>query len=263
MKIGIIGGGNMGGAIAIGLAESGVVMPNDITVSSPNCHGELDVIKKTNSGINISTDNIDAVCGTDIIIIAVKPWLLPVIVEEISAKIDFEHQGIASLIAGTSLADLSSFFADYSKKPILFRLIPNTAIAVRQSMTFISSLNGEKWEVALKNLFDALGKALIVEERMMGACTAISSCGIAYAMRYIRAASEAGVELGIYPNQAKDIVLQTLRGAVDLLESTGNHPEAEIDKVTTPGGITIKGLNAMEAHGFTNAVIEGIKASAK
>jgi len=92
---------------------------------------------------------------------------------------------------------------------------------------------------------------------------ALASCGIAYVMRYIRAASEGGVELGMYASDAKKIVMQTMLGAVKLLESTGNHPEAEIDKVTTPGGITIRGLNAMEANGFTTAVIEGLKASVK
>ena len=104
---------------------------------------------------------------------------------------------------------------------------------------------------------------MVVEERQMGACTALSSCGIAYVMRYIRAACEGGVELGLYPNQARTIMLQTMAGAVALLNATGSHPEVEIDRVTTPGGITIKGLNAMEANGFTHAVIEGLKASAK
>jgi pyrroline-5-carboxylate reductase len=113
----------------------------------------------------------------------------------------------------------------------------------------------------VKTVFDAMGQSAVIEERQMTAATALCSCGIAFAMRYVRAATEGGVELGIYAHQAKDYVLQTLRGAVELLEATGNHPEAEIDRVTTPGGITIRGLNAMEAHGFTNAVIQGLKAS--
>jgi pyrroline-5-carboxylate reductase len=112
-------------------------------------------------------------------------------------------------------------------------------------------------------LFDTLGKASVIEERLMGAATALCSCGIAYAMRYVRAAMQGGVEMGIYPGESKDYVLQTLRGAVALLETTGNNPEVEIDKVTTPGGITIKGLNEMEANGFSNAVIKGLKASNK
>ncbi|MEG0253332.1 MAG: pyrroline-5-carboxylate reductase dimerization domain-containing protein, partial [Muribaculaceae bacterium] len=114
---------------------------------------------------------------------------------------------------------------------------------------------------AVKKIFDTLGKSMIVEERLMSGGTALASCGIAYVMRYIRAASEGGVELGFYANQSKEIIMQTMLGAVELLEATGNNPEVEIDKVTTPGGITIKGLNAMEANGFTTAVIEGLKAS--
>lgn len=106
-----------------------------------------------------------------------------------------------------------------------------------------------------------MGHAAVISEQLMPAATSLCSCGIAFAMRYVRAATEGGVELGIYPDKAKQYVLQTLRGAVELLESTGNNPEAEIDKVTTPGGITIKGLNAMEAHGFSNAVIQGLKSS--
>ena len=130
-------------------------------------------------------------------------------------------------------------------------------------MTFVShSATASAQQVAnVEAIFNALGKAAVIEERLMGAATSLCSCGIAFAMRYVRAATEGGVELGIYPNDAKQYVLQTLRGAVELLEATGNNPEVEIDKVTTPGGITIKGLNAMEAHGFTIAVIEGLKAS--
>ncbi|MEI8087908.1 MAG: pyrroline-5-carboxylate reductase dimerization domain-containing protein, partial [Paludibacter sp.] len=106
-----------------------------------------------------------------------------------------------------------------------------------------------------------LGKAFLVPETQLNAFMSLSSCGIAYAFRYIRAAMEGGVEMGIYPNVAKEVVIQTLRGAIDLLEANESHPEVEIDKVTTPGGITIKGLNEMEAYGFTNAVIKGLKAS--
>ena len=116
---------------------------------------------------------------------------------------------------------------------------------------------------ALLKVLEPLGMSMPVEERLMGAGTALASCGIAYAFRYIRAAAEGGVELGFYPDQAKKIVMQTLLGAVKLLEASGENPETEIDKVTTPGGITIKGLNAMERNGFTTAVIEGLKNSCK
>ena len=131
-------------------------------------------------------------------------------------------------------------------------------------MTFLAQRGASAEQVAaVSELFGQVGDVMMIEERQMGACTALSSCGIAYVMRYIRAATEGGVELGLYPDQASRIMLQTMAGAVALLKATGHHPEVEIDRVTTPGGITIKGLNAMEANGFTNAVIAGIKASNK
>jgi pyrroline-5-carboxylate reductase len=108
-----------------------------------------------------------------------------------------------------------------------------------------------------------MGQTIITEERLLGAGTTLASCGIAYAMRYVRAASEGGVELGFKAGEAQKIVMQTMRGAVELLQATGMHPEAAIDLVTTPGGVTIKGLNEMEHAGFTSSVIRGLKAGAK
>ena len=131
-------------------------------------------------------------------------------------------------------------------------------------MTFISSARSTaERDNLLLAVFDELGKAMLIDESAMPAATSLASCGIAYAFRYIRAAMEGGVELGIRADEAKSIVMQTLRGAVDVLEASGAHPEAEIDRVTTPGGLTIRGLNAMEAAGFTHSVIEGLRASTK
>ena len=131
-------------------------------------------------------------------------------------------------------------------------------------MTFIVPVGASDAQTAtMKNIFDDTGNAMITEERLLGAATTLASCGIAYAMRYIRAATEGGVELGFRATDAKNIVLQTVKGAVDLLLANGNHPEAEIDKVTTPGGLTIRGLNEMEHAGFTSAVIRGLKAGVK
>ncbi|MEF9923760.1 MAG: pyrroline-5-carboxylate reductase [Muribaculaceae bacterium] len=262
MKIGIIGAGNMGGAIARGLASSSIINATDITVCSPNNHKELDALTAFNPAINVSTDNAKAIYHTDLILVAVKPWLLDSVLEPLIPKIDYKKQAIISIVAGFTLDHLANLAKDYTNSPVVFRLIPNTAIAVRQSMTFIAAKNATQAQIdAVKKIFDTLGKSMIVEERLMSGGTALASCGIAYVMRYIRAASEGGVELGFYANQSKEIIMQTMLGAVELLEATGNNPEVEIDKVTTPGGITIKGLNAMEANGFTTAVIEGLKAS--
>ena len=131
-------------------------------------------------------------------------------------------------------------------------------------MTVVAAENADDSQIAtVTGIFDRLGKTLLLEERLMGAATSLGSCGTAFALRYIRAAMEAGIELGLYPEQAKTIVAQTVKGAAELLLANGTPPEAEIDKETTPGGITIKGLNRMEACGFTNAVIEAHKVSVK
>jgi pyrroline-5-carboxylate reductase len=146
-----------------------------------------------------------------------------------------------------------------------FLVIPNIAIAQLQSMTFIvPALAAETQHTEqVVALFNSMGHSLITDEQHLAAGTTLASCGIAYAMRYIRAAAEGGVELGFKADQAKQIVMQTMRGAVELLEASGLHPEAAIDLVTTPGGVTIKGLNEMEHAGFTSSVIKGLKAGVK
>ena len=148
--------------------------------------------------------------------------------------------------------------------PATYLIMPNTAIATMSSMTFIvSERSTAEQDNYLIEVFGELGKAMLIEESVMPAATSLASCGIAYALRYIRAAMEGGVELGLRADDAKNIVMQTLRGAVDVLAANNSHPEAEIDRVTTPGGLTIKGLNAMEAAGFSHSVIEGLRASTK
>ncbi len=262
MKISVIGGGNMGGAIARGLVASGFPAA-DIAISSPR-QSTLDAIAASCPGIISSTDNRTAIKGADYIILAVKPWVLPSVLDEIAPAVAFRTQTLVSLAAGITLEDIGEMLHRYSSDRTLFRVIPNTAMSVGASMTFVCHDNADKHQVNdVVSLFNRLGETAIIEERLIGAATALCSCGIAYVMRYIRAATEGAVELGLYPDKAKEYILATMKGAVKLLESTGNNPETEIDKVTTPGGITIKGLNAMERVGFTSAVIEGLKASAK
>ena len=192
---------------------------------------------------------------------------------------------VASVAAGITLNDLAHYlvpdydeyererwiaeaeerlpeFPDTFHEPIVFRVVPNTAVEVLSGVTFIAQQGASDEQVTyVSQLFEALGFAMVVEEKLIPAGTSLASCGIAFAMRYIRAAMEGGVELGFRPAEAARIVEHTVKGAAALLLSHGAHPEAEIDKVTTAGGITIKGLNAMEKAGFTAAVIDGLKAS--
>ncbi|MDR2385936.1 MAG: pyrroline-5-carboxylate reductase [Tannerella sp.] len=258
MKISIIGTGNMGGAIARGLKN------NAVELSCADCSTEiLNLLKSDNPAIKITNNNSEAIEGSDMVIIAVKPWLAKTVIHEIKHSLDYRKQMLISIAAKVTFENLCDYLKkDENMLPALFRIIPNTAIEVKESVNFISYYNASKEQTeTVKSLFDNLGMSFVVEERLLDAGMALASCGIAYAFRYIRAAVEGAVELGLYPEQAKRIEMQTLKGAVALLEAKNTHPEVEIDRVTTPGGITIKGLNAMEEAGFTNAVIRGLKAT--
>ncbi len=258
LKIAVIGAGNMGGAIVRGLASGSLIAKSNIRVSDIGAQN-LQSLKAFAPEITTSTSNIEIIEESDIIILAVKPWLVEKIADEIRKKINYKKQMIVSVAAGVDFKVLAGLF---NEEATLFRVIPNTAIDVLQSVSTISSFQADKSQEALiEKIFSELGKVFVVPESQLNAFMSLSSCGIAYAFRYIRAAMEGGVEMGISAQTAKEVVLQTLRGAIDLVESNNSHPEIEIDKVTTPGGITIKGLNEMEANGFTNAVIKGLKAS--
>ena len=262
MKLSIIGAGNMGRAIAYGLVESNVFSASDIYCADISLEA-LNNIKKNNPHISTTTDNIEAIKKADIVIVAVKPWLIETVINEIRDSLDYDHQIFISIAGGIEFYTLCRFLKkDDGSIPAVFRVIPNTAIEVKESVNFISAYNSTDEQIdTIKKIFDKLGLTIIIEERLIGAGTALASCGIAYAFRYIRASIEGAVELGLNPELAKKIEMQTLKGAVALLEKNNTHPEIEIDKVTTPGGITIKGLNAMEEAGFTNAVIKGLKSS--
>jgi pyrroline-5-carboxylate reductase len=262
MKISIIGAGNMGGAIARGLSRGSVFAASDITISDVS-EVNLQSVKSFNPDINCLQSNRDCVAGADIIVLAVKPWFVEVVANEISDMLDYNQQIILSIAAGVSLDKLKTLFPNKDGQVVtLFRMIPNTAIDVLQSFSCLSSWNAnDEQEALMVTIFNEMGKAMLVPESQLNAFMSLSSCGIAYAFRYIRAATQGGVEMGIYPNVAKEVVLQTLKGAVALLEANGTNPEVEIDKVTTPGGITIKGLNEMERAGFSASVVKGLKAS--
>ena len=261
MKIAIIGAGAMGGAMADGFIKSGAVKPADISVANPTAQ-KLEHFAL--QGASVTTDNKTAADGADIIVIAVKPWLVEQVVNELKPVLNYTRQTVITVAAGISGSQFTAWLKKDDTVPQTFIVIPNTAIAVLASMTFIVPVNATADTTAtIKALFDSVGQAMVTDERHLGAGMTLASCGIAYAMRYVRAAAEGGVELGFKADMAKDIVLQTMKGAVELLQANGNHPEAEIDKVCTPGGLTIRGLNEMEHAGFTSAVIRGLKAAAK
>lgn|SRR5574344_468341 len=258
MKVAIIGAGNMGGAIARGMAQGSLIRPADITVSNPS-EGKLRAIKEFNPQIKTTCNNQEAINEADLIILAVKPWFIKEVIEGLTLQT--EKQIIASVAAGIPFAEYEQWIGE---KATIFRIIPNTAISQMQSMTLLASHNASKeQEALLANIFNEMGVAMLIDEKQMGAATALTSCGIAYVLKYIQAAMQAGVEMGIYPKDAARMVAQSVKGAAELILANESHPSVEIDKVTTPGGLTIKGINELEHGGFTSAIINAMKASLK
>lgn len=252
----------MGGSTVEGLLKTNVIKPADITVADP-VQTTLD--RFAEQGASVTNDNSIAAEGADVVMVVVKPWLVEPVLNEIKDSLDLSKQLLVVIAARVSSEKIRTILAGSQPEDFpLFLAIPNIAIAELASMTFIVPDKATNEQTAtITGLFDLMGKTQITDEKHLAAGTTLASCGIAYAMRYVRASSEGGVELGFKADDAKDIVLQTMMGAVKLLQSSGMHPEQAIDLVATPGGVTIKGLNEMEHAGFTSAVIRGLKAGAK
>ncbi|MFR9619799.1 MAG: pyrroline-5-carboxylate reductase dimerization domain-containing protein [Rikenellaceae bacterium] len=262
MKIAVIGGGNMGGAIAAGAIRAGVVTGCDVTISHLESKCEP-LFEGFRDQIVIEDDNAKCVEGADLVVVAVKPWMMEEVLGEISPALDRTTQSLVSIAAGVTFEQLEEMLSVAQRGAMgMYRIIPNTAIAIAQSVSFICRHNTtSESDEKLLSVFDAVGRSFVVEESQMTPLTSLSSCGIAFAYKYIDASIQGGVEMGIEESMARDIVLQTVRGALMMLETNGTMPQPEIDKVTTKGGITFKGLDAMREAGFTEAVISGLKSS--
>lgn len=269
MKVSIIGAGAMGGSIARGLlsqthvcGSAEATLSLSVRISNPT-KGKLTPL--AGMGASVTTSNTEAVAGEpDVVIICVKPWLVEQVIMEIKDCINYDRTEVAVVAAGVTVDTLAAWLGKGQpdgavQLPPYCISMPNTAVSQCQSMTF--QVDGSAPCPSTLALFSRLGSAMLIGQQQLPAATSLASCGIAYAMRYVRAAMEGGVELGFRASAAQEIIVQTLIGAASLLSQPGAHPESEIDKVTTPGGITIRGLNAMEHSGFTSAVISGLKAS--
>ena len=254
-KIAIIGGGNLGSAIAEGLLKSKFCKATDIHITKRNTATLKNLEAK---GIKTGSDNAAAVKQSELVILAVKPYQVSEVLNSFKKELTPNHI-VVSVVTGVLIKDIEEII---KKKLPVFRAMPNTAIAIQQSMTCISVTNAtEKQTTYVKNVFEVLGKVTIINENLMDAATVLGACGTAYAMRYIRANIQGGIEIGFDAVTANLIAAQTVKGAAQLLLEKGTHPEQEIDKVTTPKGCTIAGLNEMEHQGFSSSLIKGIATS--
>jgi pyrroline-5-carboxylate reductase len=257
-NIAILGSGNIGLSLAKGLVKAGIYEPAQITLTRRNISA---LSSLTEAGYQATVNNMEAVKGADIVVLAVLPQQLNKLLDEIKPALDANRHLLISVISGVNCQDVRKYLGFDIQ---VVRAMPNTAIAIGQSMTCIATDSGSEANINLvKSLFDTVGITIQINEELMTSATALCACGIAFFLRSIRAASQGGTEIGFHAHDALKMAAQTAKGAADLLLQLASHPEQEIDKVTSPKGCTIAGLNEMEHNGFSSAMIKGIKMSAE
>ncbi|MBL4594048.1 MAG: pyrroline-5-carboxylate reductase [Flavobacteriales bacterium] len=256
-KITIIGAGNLGTSLVKGLVDSGEFQPSNFILTRRNI---TRLASYKGQGYAITSNNEEAVASANIIILAVLPQKIDVVLEGLKGKIN-NNQLVISLVSGVKVNDIQKILGQ--DIPIV-RAMPNTAIAIRESMTCLAAT--AQWEdrvAEVKELFELVGETVVINEEQMTSATALCACGIAFFLRAIRAASQGGNEIDFHASDALKMAAQTAKGAASLLIANQSHPEDEIDKVTSPKGCTIAGLNEMEHNGFSSSFIKGITVSAK
>ncbi|MFK7786582.1 MAG: pyrroline-5-carboxylate reductase [Crocinitomicaceae bacterium] len=254
-KIAIIGCGNLGLSILNGLLSEGIPASN--IIATRRNIDSLNHLK--DAGITLTSDNVTAIRDSELIIVALKPYTILEVLSTLREEFKPERHILVSLATGISLNQIS----ERIDKPIpIFRAMPNTGADVGMSMTCISGKsNSPESETLVKECFNSIGETIMIDENLMDAATVLGACGIAYVLRFIRAMIQGGVQIGFDAKTATEIVTHTVQGAAELLIKNGEHPEFEIDKVTTPKGCTIAGLNEMEHNGMSSALIKGIVTS--
>ncbi len=257
-KIAIIGCGNIGSAIADGIAKTDSIKNQNVYLTNR----KIELIRKyEDQKFHITLDNLEAINKSEIIILAVTPQQLDSVLEEIKEKLVASKHTIFSVVSGATIKQIKEKIGSKIK---VVRVMPNIALAIQESMTCLCAEDNESMEIELaKSLFNKMGKTIVIEEELMVPATALVACGIAFFMRAIRAASQGGIEIGFHSEEALFMSAQTALGAARLLLNNDTHPERAVDKVTTPRGCTIVGLNQMEHSGFSSSLIKGIVMSAE
>ena len=254
MKIAIIGTGNLGKSIARGLISGNAITSLYLTKRDLSAISDLEGYQN----VHLSLDNVEAVKKSDILIFAVQPAHFEPILKTITALLTEKHV-LISTITGFAISKIEAIVGQHQ---YVIRAMPNTAIAVGKSMTCLcSNSQGAKRIKIAEAIFNRLGHSLTIPEAQMQAATVVCASGIAFWMRLIRATTQAAIQLGFDAKEAQELAMFTSEGAANLLIKSGNHPEEEIDRVTTPMGCTIQGLNEMEHKGLSSSLIQGMVAS--
>lgn len=255
-RIAIIGGGRMGEAIVAGLVSAGIARAGDITVAEPSAARHEVFLTH---GVTCVVDGHDAVADAGMVVFAVKPQVIDVVVAHVAEDIPGDAV-VVSIAAGVTCARLESLLPAGTA---VVRVMPNTPAMVGEGMSVLSG--GTEVTPAqvedVRVLFEALGKAIVLDERYQDAATAISGSGPAYVALFIDALARAGVRQGLTRDVAQMLAAQTLRGTVELLDRTGKHPEELVDAVSSPGGTTIAAIEALEAGGLRASVSAAVAAA--
>ena len=256
-NIAIVGAGNLGTSLVNGLINSNKFSATNFSLSKRKITSLSTFSEK---GCIVTSNNRDAVKNADIVVIAVLPQKIDEVLSEIATSLN-ENQLIISLVTGVKVVEIQTHIGN--NIPVV-RAMPNTAIAIRESMTCISTSPQWKEHIPIvQDVFEEVGETVIINEDQMTSATALCACGIAFFLRAIRAATQGGTEIDFHASAALKMAAQTAKGAASLLLQNNSHPEDEIDKVTSPKGCTIAGLNEMEHSGFSSSFIKGITTSAE
>ncbi|MEQ8240359.1 MAG: pyrroline-5-carboxylate reductase [Cyclobacteriaceae bacterium] len=255
-KIAVLGTGNLGKSIALGIFKEGLRSADEIICVKRQLSA-LDDMKSF--GFELSKDAAYAVSEAETVLLCVQPKQLSSLLKQINPFLTSRHV-LVSVITGVAISEIEE---QIEAEVTVIRAMPNTAIAIGESMTCIASnlSSNDPNLLLVVDVFETLGKTLVIEERLMQAATVLGASGIAFFMRYLRAATQGGIQMGFHPAEAQLIAVQTANGAAGLILENGQHPEVEIDKVTTPQGCTIEGLNEMEHQGFSSSLIKGLMTS--
>ena len=254
MKIAIIGTGNLGSSIAKGLIKNKSFTSlylSDRNTAAVNIFSDEDYV-------TVTSNNPLAVAESDIVIFALQPKHIDAVLRSVKSKITDNHV-IMSVAAGVDTERIENILGVDKQ---IIRIMPNTAISIGKSMTCIAANKAGQEKVPLaQDIFNQLGTTMIIPEDLVQAATVICASGIAFWMRLVRATTQGAIQLGFEAEQAHELAVQTCFGSASLLIESGRHPEQEIDRVTTPSGCTIEGLNEMEHQGLSSALIQGIVSS--
>lgn len=257
-RLGMIGAGAMGTAIATGLIKSGLLEASRIYIFDPD-HQKTAQLQQ-DYGFTISATLVDLTESCNTLVLAVKPHVIASVIETIREKVTSEHI-LISIAAGISL----SFLENQLHHSKFVRVMPNTPARFGMGISVYSPgrlVNDSdcQW---VEQIFNSVGKVIRISESQMDAATALSGSGPAYVFHIVEAMIDAGVLLGLTRHDATVLVTETLLGSAEMLRQSGEHPAKLRNDVTSPGGTTAAALYEFQKGALSGVIMNGLVAAAR